>query len=187
MNKCKLYYFVIIFSGLLSSCQSNLPIGYSGTAFDELKPGAKLVLKQGVFIPSGLAAIYLQDGQIVTESVVRVRQPHCKFEVNTISEAVTKISADEFDIMRYSMDTDYVMQEVQRFAALSLSISVFGDSGGGPTAKVYVIEMFLKSARQPDVLRISCGHWEDPMDGNYLTLSQVKQALGSIMEFKQPD
>ena len=184
MTNTKWLILVGFIAGMLASCQSNLPLGYSGTAFDDLKPGSTLILKQDVFIPSGLAAFYLQDGQVVSEIEIRVRQPHCKFEVNTISDTRKLIRADEFEIIRYSMDTDYVMKEVQRFAALS--ISGFMSGGGGPTAEVYTIEMFLKSAQQPDVLRISCGHWEDPQDGNYLTLSQVKQAIGSVMEFEQP-
>lgn len=168
---------VCLLSTLLAACESMM--AYHSKPFDELAPGSVLVLTQELVIPSGLAAVYLQDGVVVPENNVRVRQPHCKFEVNTISEITQTVKPDEFSISRFFIDRDYVLTGIRHYASVG-----GGDGDGGPIAEIYTVQMFLSSSQQPDVLRISCLHWEDPHDGQYLTFNQVQQAVGSIIQFK---
>ena len=175
---------VSTFAVLLTACQ--VMVQYHQMPFNELLPGSKLVLTQKAVIPSGLAAFYLQDGEVILENNIRVRQPHCKFEVNTLSEIPQTIRPDEFEITRFFIDTDYVMSEKIFFAGIGIGGGIGGGSDGGPIAEIYTIQMYLYSQRQPDVLRVSCLHWEDPQDGQHLTFEQVKQAVGGIIQFKAP-
>ena len=164
----------IIFT--LTACESLL---VDGTPFVEAPLNSRLVLKQELEIPSGQVAVYIQDGKIVTAKGVRVRRPNCKFEIRTIEDRVRKVMPDEFRIIRYFLDRNFVSSGAVMLASVGM---VFADSGGA-TAEVYTTEMFLHSENQPDVLRLSCEHWEDPADGTYLTLDEIKQALGQVIKF----
>lgn len=169
-----LILFIIFFA--LTACESLL---VDGSPFVEAPLNSRLVLKQELKIPSGQVAVFLQDGIIVTAAAVRVRRPNCKFEIRTIDDKVRKVMPDEFRIIRYFLDRNFVSSGAVMVASVGM---VFADAGGA-TAEVYTTEMFLHSENQPDVLRLSCEHWEDPADGNYLTLDQIKQALGQVIQF----
>jgi len=164
----------IIFA--LTACESLL---VDGSPFVEAPLNSRLVLKQELEIPSGQVAVYLQDGKIVTAKAVRVRQPNCKFEIRTIDDKVRKVMPDEFRIIRYFLDRNFVSSGRVMVASIGM---VFAGAASA-TAEVYTTEMFLHSDTQPDVLRLSCEHWEDPADGKYLTLDQIKRALGQIIQF----
>jgi len=86
---------------------------------------------------------------------------------------------DEFRIIRYFLDRNFVSSGKVMVASIGMMFS----GAASATAEVYTIEMLLHSDKQPDVLRLSCEHWEDPIDGEYLTLDQIKQAVGQVIEF----
>ena len=54
-----------------------------------------------------------------------------------------------------------------------------GDGGSSPIPYATVFD--LRSDTQPDVLRMTCMHWEDPTDARFLTLSEIRQALGDYI------
>ncbi len=170
------WILILLITFSLMACESLL---VDGSPFAEVPLNSRLVLKQELEIPSGQVAVFLQDGKIVTAAAVRVRQPNCKFEIRTIEDRVRKVMPDEFRIIRYFLDRNFVSSGKIMVASVGMVIS----SAASATAEVYTTEMFLHSDMQPDVLRLSCEHWEDPADGEYLTLDQIKQALGQVIQF----
>jgi hypothetical protein len=122
--------------------------------------------------------VYIQNGKSIFYSEVKVWRPNCKFEIKTIKNTPQIIEPDSFKITRFNLDTDLVSNSVIQLA----SLGILSADSGGATAEIYVTEMFLYSEKQPDVLRLSCQYWEDPQDGNYLSLLQVKNTLGDIIQ-----
>jgi len=53
-----------------------------------------------------------------------------------------------------------------------------------PAVFTYTTSMMLASSRQPDVLRLSCKHWESITDDNFLSISEMRGALGEIFTLR---
>lgn len=67
---------------------------------------------------------------------------------------------------------------------LAAQSSMYGTGGDSPTAENNITEIFLHSPKQPDVLRLSCMHWEDVSDANHLTIKQIRATLGKYITLK---
>ena len=57
----------------------------------------------------------------------------------------------------------------------------FGSGDAGPSHVDYMTVMYLESVKQPDVLRITCTHWEDPVEAEFLSIQQMRKAMGKIL------
>ncbi len=163
----------------LTACQSTALL-IEGSPFVAVPLNSQLILNQELEIPPGQVAVYIQNGKIIPVENINVRQPNCKFEIRTIEDNARKVVPDKFKISRFYLDTYLVSSNAVLVASLEM-VNVAG--GGSATAEIYTTELFLQSDKQPDVLRLSCEHWEDPADGKYLTLEQIKLALGKVIEF----
>lgn len=58
-----------------------------------------------------------------------------------------------------------------------LSALLFND---GLTAVDYATELTISSQKQPDIIKLTCRHWEDPDDPEHLNLQQIQGALGDF-------
>jgi len=47
--------------------------------------------------------------------------------------------------------------------------------------------MDLYSAKQPEVIRISCQHWSEPNDGEHLNIKEIRKTLGNIFTLSLSD
>ena len=117
---------------LFSSCQNRDETDENSPYF-VIPPSSHLVLHQSVTVPAFAAAIHLQGGQWLPWSQVSRYHPHCKFELRQPRNTPQTITADEFIIARTGEETE--TQE-----GLQIRARVFE----------------LESARQPQVLRLSC-------------------------------
>ena len=50
--------------------------------------------------------------------------------------------------------------------------------GDGPVHLTYSTTMYLESRIQPDVFRMECKRWDWPADGKFLSINEMRQALG---------
>jgi hypothetical protein len=48
----------------------------------------------------------------------------------------------------------------------------------------YVTELYIHSDKQPDIRRLACSHWNDPIDDQHLTVEQIQMTLGKIAIIK---
>jgi len=92
------------------------------------------------------------------------------------------IKPDTFTITRVFLDEGFVSL-FPKLASLTMTASYPGLylGAGGVTAVVYITEIYLESDIQPDVVRLSCKQWDDPMMGAHLTLQEIKLALGELI------
>ena len=165
---------------LLPACAVTVGTRFD-SGYDPELTGAKLILPKPLTIHADRASIYIQHGNIVTSGIDKYA-PHCKFEVNTIKPTDQTIRPDTFIIHTIKRDELYVQSHAFYYASLD-----WANAGGSPTAIDYVTEMYLRSSLQPDVLRLTCGHWEDPHDAKHLTAEQIQQTLGHLFELKLAD
>jgi len=55
---------------------------------------------------------------------------------------------------------------------------------GGIMPQEYATVMYLRSAKQTQVDRLVCGHYQDSTEGDYLTIEQIRSALGDIFSLE---
>lgn len=167
---------------LLSGCQG-LWQGYEVSPEYRLPAGSKLVLLKDLSIPADSASIYLQGGRILPFGGVDLYHPHCKFELRTLKPAPQRVHADTFVIVKVRRESDYAQDTRVQWLA-GRGVMFMSD---GPSPQMYATLIFLRSEAQPDVFRLTCGHWENPVDAEHLTIGQICQVLGDVFTLKLLD
>ena len=81
---------------------------------------------------------------------------------------------DSFVVTKIVDQSEDVATGWPTFAALGMGI-VFGD---GPVHLTFSTTMYLESKVQPDVYRLTCQRWDWPNIGEYLSINEMRQALG---------
>ena len=148
---------LVIFACILylASCASHS--GGSGNYIYAISKGDTFVLKKNISISARKAHIILQDGKIEDFANIDKYAPFCRFEVN-IKGAQT-IKPDTFTVSKVSQHQPYVL----------------------PGTFNYYVKFDLGAANNQNVRSLACGAWGSSTD-NYLTFSQMQQALGSYFE-----
>jgi hypothetical protein len=142
--------------------------------FYSVPVGSTIELKQTVTILPEQVAVLMQYGQYRTESNLDKYYPHCKFEIYSIAETRRTVQPDRFTIIRVVDSMEETTQlPMQPLASLNFS-------AGGPSVYNYITEMYLRSDRQPGVYRMTCMHWESIIDDRYLTVQQMREAMGEL-------
>lgn len=155
----------------LAACQLPGKRGEQEPAYLAVPSGSKLVLTKNVTIPANQTSVYIQNGTITTYNGRDQYYPNCKFELYPISDRPRVVQADTFGITRVTRDTDYVANKMPVYAGRLTS------TPGNPMAIIYSVTFSLQSRQQPDVFRLRCEHWADPLSGTDLTLAEVRQTL----------
>ena len=175
----------VFFTGLiagLSACSQNA-VKDEDSAFYAVPVGSLLVLNQDVTIAGDQVAVYVQNGQLMSDTEVNKYYPNCKFEVYKISEQPRTVLADTFEIIKVVDDIESSsLQKSTELAALDKALTF------GMLDRSYVFNyatlMYLNSEKQKDVYRLTCQHWEDVMDDRHLTIRQMRVAMGDIFTLK---
>lgn len=165
---------------LLTACtsltgnQSRLPDESSPYYLPPL--GSQLRLNRDITIAPNSLSVYLQYGKIMASRDIDAYQPNCKFELRDILERPQHVVVDQFEIYRIQRTSEVVLTKPIVVAALRMM-----SDGDGPMAEIYSTTFYLRSLKQPQVLYLTCQHWDEPGTGFHLNLKQIRQALGDIM------
>jgi len=142
--------------------------------------GSKLQLHSALIIPANDTQVRIQDGKVISSSWdLDAYYPNCNFELHTRAEVARTVQPDTFMISRVIRDTENVMLHSPRVVARS-------SENGAPNVD-YITIMDLSSPRQPDVMRLTCQHWEDPSDSYHLSIRQIRKTLGSLFTLTLAD
>lgn len=160
----------------LSACQHG-PYTEDSPYYD-VPPGSTFVLNEPLKISANRATVRIQAGEILPPPEVERRYPHCILETWSVSENPRTLQPDSFTITRMERD-------VTTFAGISkpFLLAQAGSNGGdGPSELYYQSIFYLSSMNQPDVYSLTCQ--VDQVDNTietYLTLDEIRQALGGLM------
>ena len=142
--------------------------------------GSRLQLHATLTIPANDTQVRIQNGKVISSSwVLDAYYPNCNFELRERAEVARTIQPDTFIISRVVRDTENVM--------LHSPVIIARSSGDGAPSVDYITIMDLYSARQPDVIRLTCQHWEDPSDSHHLSIRQIRKTLGDLFTLKLSD
>ena len=149
-----------------------------------LPPEAVLILNRDIVIPANALAVYLQNGR-VTPGGVNHYEPSCKFELRHKKTEPQRVPAGTFRIRKFTRhrgDFAGVSIAPLRPARHRRRLDLFGEDA--PSFIVYASYFFLESAEQPDVLRMTCSHWQFWGEGRFLTLAEIQAALGEVFTLR---
>jgi hypothetical protein len=151
-------FILVILAGILVGCQTAGSSNEDSVWF-KIRSGSKLVLNQPLAIPAGKAHIYLQKG--VISSGMDNYTVSCSVEVKSLGPQT--VHPDTFLITDASDSQEWVSR---------------------PAIMRFYKVLRLKSGQQPDVLKMVCQDWDDPLEGRSITVDQIKQAVGDYITFK---
>lgn len=171
---------------VLSACSSVYETKDENSYYYAVPVGSSIVLNQEVTISGDQVATYVQNGELMSYDAVNKYYPNCKFEIYTMSEQSRTVEPDAFEIIK-------VVDEIESSSIKkSIQLAVRGNAYAfGMLDRSYVFNyatmMYLKSEKQKDVYRMTCQHWEDMRDDRYLTVAQMRQAMGDVftLEIKE--
>lgn len=144
--------------------------------------GSRLVLEKAIKVPGGKAAVYIQSGRVLRYTELDRYDPHCKFELRTVSPDRRMVAPDSFlvrDVERFSQSVKWQRDEPVRVAARG-GLLVGRDSEGGPFAEIMTTRLVLHSERQPEVFRMECSHWDEFEFPDHLSVNQMRATLKGL-------
>ena len=179
MNTCRLLpaLCAVLF---VAACDSQI-VKDEDSAFYSVPPGSTFTLNREIAIAPDQTSVYLQDGKPGYSRDVNFYRPHCKFELFTISTAARAVKPDTFVVTRIVDRREDVSTSWPMYAGLSVAV------GDGPIHLTFSTTMYLESKIQPDVFRMNCKRWDHPAMGEFLSINEMRQALGAYFTLTLAD
>lgn len=146
----------------------------------ELPAGSTVTLHRPLTIPAGRAHVSIQQGR-ETNAVARF-EPSCRFEVNRVAPAAQELAPTTFTVVsasRYRRPLG--MARVSSPVRLA-SVEVTAFRGGVYRSREieFVNFMRLRGAAGVDIRSLSCKITAEPPFGTFLSLTQIRQTLGTV-------
>jgi len=163
---------VVLFAVLLSACDNSQVLRDEDSQFFSVPLGSTFTLNREITIQPDQTSVYLQNGKIELVANVDFYRPHCKFELFTISDQARTVKPDTFVVTRIVDRREDVSTQWPLYAGLGMA------RGDGPIHLTFSTTMSLESKIQPDVFRMNCKQWDWPSIGEFVSINQMRQALG---------
>ena len=144
-----------------------------------------LELHQPVKIPPGTTRTWIQRGRAV--SGFDRYWPSCNLEVGRLDrDQAQVIEPDRFVVRRSQFLREEVAGRMRPLRVASLRVAGMDDDGGHSM----IFEgwhLWLESAEQPDVRRLTCrGAFADPWRAEPPSIEQIRAALGAVATLRLP-
>lgn len=179
---------IALLAALLASCQSAAYEGDENSPFYLIPAGSTVTLNRQLTIPAEQVAVFLQGGEVVASNRVNQYYPHCKFELQHRRDTAQTVQADSFEVTRVAQEIGHsVALDGVQLAGVSVGIGInIGSRGDGASLQTWSTRMTLRSARQPEVFRLSCGQTALPHEGRHVSINEMRKALGNIITIQLP-
>ena len=174
---------------LLMGCQTTSYEGNENSPFYLVPAGSTAQLTRELTVPANQVAVYLQGGEIIPPERINQYYPHCKFELHRRQDTAQAVQPDSFEVTKVVQDIGHsVALDGVQLARVSVGIGVhIGMRGGdGGTLQAWSTRLALRSARQPQVFRLSCGQSALPHEGRHVSISEMRKALGGVFVLELP-
>ena len=166
----------------LAACQTAAYEGNENSPFYLVPTGSTLTLTRSVTIPADQVAVYLQGGEIVPAGRINQYYPHCKFELIHRRDTRQTVQPDDFEIIKVVQEIGHsVALDGLQLAQMSVGIGInVGMDRDGSSLQTYSTRLMLRSARQLQVFRLSCGQAALPHEGQHVSINEMRKALGNV-------
>ncbi|MEJ2694158.1 MAG: hypothetical protein P8166_14235 [Candidatus Thiodiazotropha sp.] len=141
--------------------------------------GSTLVVKKPITIPAGQVRVFLQHGEVFRKADFDRYEPSCSPELRKLADVPRRIEPDSFIVSQVQRLTQEVVQTGTRRAAPA---KVEWQGSGKPMV-VRGYHLWLGSAKQPDVMRMTCrGYFNDINRADPPSFNDVTRSLGDYAE-----
>jgi len=173
---------ISMLAALLVACQTSAYEGNENSPFYPVPAGSTLTVTRSLTIPANQVAVFLQGGEVVASGGINQYYPHCKFELQRRLDAAQTVQADSFEITKVTQEIGHsVALDDLKLAGVSIGIGInIGSRGDGASLQTWSTRMTLRSARQPEVFRLSCGQAALPHEGQHVSINEMRKVLGGI-------
>ncbi len=166
--------FVLIV--LLSSCLHH-PVKDINSPLYSVPAGSTLSLNRDIIIPPNRARVFIQNDSVFDNiNSVDEYYPFCEFEILTLSQQAQTVHADTFIIYKV-IDETLTSNKPLMYASLRIADTA-------PLLIAYNTVYYLRSEKQPDVYRLMCLYWTDMGTDDFLSFTQIRQTLGTLITFQ---
>jgi len=166
------FWLASVCIALLTACSNTQVVANEDSPFFSVPLGSTFKLNHEITIKPDQTSVYLQNGRIEPVGNIDIFRAHCKFELFTISDQARVVNPDTFVVRKIVDRREDVSRPLPLYAGLSLAVD------GGPMHETYSTVMFLESKVQPDVFRMDCRQWDWVNTGVFVSISQMREALG---------
>ena len=151
---------VVLVSAFITGCANVMAVKDDvDSQFFYIRPGSKLILHQDVKIPKERSHTSFQHGKVV--SGLDNYTVGCVLDVRNLGPGV--VNAGTFTISRAESSQEWISRpNIMRFYRV----------------------IYLQSAAQPDVLRLTCQDWDGPLLGKDISVPEIREALGGYFSFE---
>jgi hypothetical protein len=178
----------------LAACQTGYRYqGNEQSPFYAVPVGSRLILNQDLSFGPSQVSLYVQNGKILRLSEVHKYSPFCKFELFHRVDAARTIAPDEINVTKVLQEHSsgtFSQTGQLHYARLSLqqlAQSGNGDQQGGGSPESFTVRMDLRSEKQPEVFRMTCGRWSFyPSTYIYPSISEIRRTLNPLFTLRTP-
>lgn len=140
-------------------------------------PVTRLTLHERLVVPAGKWSVYFQRGVATSFGGVDEYQPYCELQVTGPAAYEQFIEPGEFEVLNVRNDVDAFLNAPVKVASSALRV-------GGLLDREFVLYetvMHLRSDHQPRVSQLRCARLDELRVGVFLSLAEIREALGNIM------
>ncbi len=158
---------------LLIGCRAGVT---SDPAYIIPTTGSQVRLNRQLTVPGGQTRVFLQRGQVVSKAKLDRYYPSCNFEVWKLRQTPTIIHPGSFAVTKTRRAINQVVS-LEPVQVAGLRWSRYDDDHA---MIMHVVHMWLQSAKQPNVYKLTCRSWLDiPADAKQPNVKDMREALGS--------
>jgi hypothetical protein len=166
---------------VLTGCQSlNAPTQIPPT-------GSIIELTQPISVYPGYSRSFIQSGKAVKSAELNRRYPWCQFRLYEPPAALETERSIQPD--RFVVTNSYKMYEsVAAIPTQITSTMLFPNimENDGPSAQDLSTIMKIESSAQPQVVEFKCSIFTDPVANKFLTINEMRSALGNVVKIHLP-
>ncbi|MCP5142662.1 MAG: hypothetical protein H6926_05195 [Chromatiales bacterium] len=141
-----------------------------------LQPGDVLVLETELAFPKDHARVKMQgDGPV---GGVDEYHPYCEMEVTVVSDGGFKLLPDRFAVWKFS-------EQILPWNIVSVPMHVASGEPDSHSQITYISDIWLRSANQPEALKMSCRHVVEPQDRRHVTVAEMREALQGVFRIER--
>jgi len=167
------YKLFVPFILIVNSCATEIAIAHDSYKYS-VPVCSTLILNQKITIASDLGRTYCQYGKELKKKDIDIYYPHCSITTHKIVSHDRVIYPDSFEIYRVRNEEELAQREVY------YASTFFMDRDYGSTITGLSSYYYLRSKSNQDIRTLECLKWDSPGDNEYLSINEVKIALGDI-------
>ncbi len=188
----RIYSVLLASVVLLLGCRT-VKFGDTSSPYYRPSKGSIVILHSDLEFQPQTARVFLQRGKTYGYGGIDRYYPWCYFQLYTVKDSIQTLNADTFEVYKVASRTEWVVEHgTMHLAGVRIQFgtdnftAMSGD--GGPSTETAVVQMRLRSEKQPQIFQLACGGAEEnPVLSKPPSIDEIRAALGKIATLRLPE